>query len=82
MIRTTTESLAGVIYWMQSEAEWRDKIRTVFRVRDIGGKDDDWSQQAGYREWLGRGRRMWDEDMTNAIAVWDMVIYEVYSKYS
>ena len=52
-----------------------------FNFVDIDLDDIEWHKQQRYQKWLGRARRMYDEDMTNAIAVWDVVIREVQRSY-
>ena len=37
----------------------------------------DWQKEKMYWQWVGRTRRRYDENMTNAIAVWDMVVDEL-----
>ncbi|KEF50779.1 uncharacterized protein A1O9_13169 [Exophiala aquamarina CBS 119918] len=71
------DQVVPLLYWIQGDATWRDKARSVFGFTGMHADDNDWHKQQQYRRWLGRARRMYDEDMTNAIAVWDMVIREV-----
>jgi hypothetical protein len=71
--------IVPLVYWMKGDARWRDKIHMEFKFVDIHPDDTEWHKQKPYRQWLGRARRIYDEDMTNAIAVWDMVIREVHS---
>jgi reverse gyrase len=44
----------------------KEMVLEEFEV-DAGDKD-------GYIEWIGRTRRMYEEDMTNGLAVWDLII--------
>ena len=71
------DQVVPMLYWIKGDATWRDKVRSVFGFNSMHADDNDWHKQQPYRRWLGRARRMYDEDMTNAIAVWDMVIQEV-----
>jgi len=34
-------------------------------------------EEKEYIQWVQRSRRMYEEDMTNALAVWDMVVQDV-----
>jgi hypothetical protein len=72
------DQIVPLLYWIKGDRTWQDKVRLEFGSTGIDGDEDDWHQQQRYRRWLGRGRRLYDEDMTNAIAVWDMVIREVW----
>ena len=67
-----------LLYWIRGDAAWRGKIRTEFGFVEIEEDDREWLKQRAYLRWLGRGRRMYDEDMTNAIAVWDVIIREIW----
>jgi hypothetical protein len=71
------DQVVPLLYWIKGDATWRDKARSVFGFTGMYADDNDWHKQQQYRRWLGRARRMYDEDMTNAIAVWDLVIQEV-----
>ena len=71
------DQVVPLLYWIKGDATWRDKVRSEFGFTGTHPDDNDWHKQQQYRRWLGRARRIYDEDMTNAIAVWDMVIREV-----
>jgi hypothetical protein len=34
-------------------------------------------KEVGYVEWIGRSRRMYDDSMTNGLAVWDLIVRRV-----
>ena len=67
-----------LLYWIRGDVTWRGKLRSEFGFVDIEADNGEWLKQRAYLRWLGRARRMYDEDMTNAIAVWDMVVREVW----
>ena len=37
----------------------------------------DAGDEGEYVEWIGRSRRMYEEDMTNGLAVWDLIVRQV-----
>lgn len=72
--------------WESGECEDKDKAmpvmmmvgrserlrRMVFEEFEIDAGDE-----GGYVEWIGRSRRMYEEDMTNGLAVWDLIIRQI-----
>lgn len=52
------------------------------RLRDLVFQEfgSDAEKEGEYRAWIKRPRRMYDEDMTNALAVWDLIIRQVCKK--
>ena len=34
-------------------------------------------KEIGYVEWIGRSRRIYDDSMTNGLAVWDLIVRRV-----
>jgi hypothetical protein len=72
--------------WESGECEDKDKVipvmmmvgrskrlkRMVLEEFEIDAGDED-----EYVEWIGRSRRMYEEDMTNGLAVWDLIIRQV-----
>jgi hypothetical protein len=39
----------------------------------------DAADEVAYRAWLMRSRQMYDEDMTNALAVWNHIVRKICS---
>jgi hypothetical protein len=35
------------------------------------------ADEEGYIKWIGRSRRMYGKEMTNRLAVWDLIVREV-----
>ena len=63
-----------LLYWIRGATVWQEKIRECFRFTAFCADDGEWHKQKAWLQWLGRARRMYDEDMTNAIAVWDTIV--------
>jgi len=72
--------------WESGECEDKDKVMPV--VMMVGRSERlkrmvleefeiDAGDENGYVEWIGRSRRMYEEDMTNGLAVWDLIIRQV-----
>jgi hypothetical protein len=66
--------------------EYMDKVMPVMmmvgrseRLRNMAWAEFeiDAADEEGYIKWIGRSRRMYGEDMTNGLAVWDLIIREV-----
>ena len=57
-----------LVWWAIGSPGWQRQIERQFDVVITG------PAEAEMFVWLGRSRRIYDEDMTNAIAVWDEVI--------
>jgi hypothetical protein len=43
----------------------------------VVGKSERLKEMVLEEEWIGRTRRMYEEDMTNGLAVWDLIIRRV-----
>jgi hypothetical protein len=67
------DKMMPLVWWVTKYPGWRDMIRTRFGVEIEPGNVE---KERAYVRWVGRSRRMYDEDMTNAMAVWDMVIQD------
>jgi superfamily II DNA helicase RecQ len=65
------DGMMVLVWWVMGHSGWRMIIQ-----RQLGFmvEPSDTAWEAAYTQWVGRSRRIWDEDMTNAIAVWDEVI--------
>ena len=72
--------------WESGECEDKDKVMPVVMMVGRSGRLkrmvlEEFKIDAGdeneYVEWIGRSRRMYEEDMTNGLAVWDLIIRQV-----
>jgi hypothetical protein len=68
------------------ECEYIDKVMPVImivgrseRLRDIvwAEFEIDAADEEKYIKWIGRSRRIYGEEMTNGLAVWDLIVREV-----
>lgn len=72
--------------WAGEECADIDKVMPVLMLvgEDEGLKrvvDEEFGREmikeVGYVEWIGRSRRMYDDSMTNGLAVWDLIVRRV-----
>jgi superfamily II DNA helicase RecQ len=72
--------------WESGECSDKDKVMPVMMMvgRSEGLKrmilkefGIDAEDESEYVEWIGRSRRMYEEDMTNGLAVWDLIVRQV-----
>jgi superfamily II DNA helicase RecQ len=72
--------------WESGECSDKDKVMPVVMMVERSGRLkrmvlEEFGIDAGdsdrYVEWIGRSRRMYSEDMTNGLAVWDLIIRQV-----
>jgi superfamily II DNA helicase RecQ len=67
------DRMMPLVWWVTRHEGWRTMVRQVLGFEIEAGNGD---RERAYIRWVSRSRRMYDEDMTNAIAVWDMVVRE------
>ena len=67
------DKMMPVVWWVTQHRGWRKMTEQRFEVVMEPWDDD---QEGWYIRWVGRARRMYDENVTNAVAIWDMVIQE------
>jgi Helicase conserved C-terminal domain len=69
------DKVMPLVLWVLTQPRWRARVTMEFRseISSGGGR----LEEEGYIQWVQRSRKMYDEDMTNALAVWDMVVQDV-----
>ena len=73
--------------WETNECEDGDKMLPVVMMAGRSRRLQLWvwkefgldpAEGKRYVEWIGRSRRLYGEEMTNGIAVWDLIIRQIY----
>jgi superfamily II DNA or RNA helicase len=67
------DKMMPLVWWVTRHEGWRAMVQQVLGFEITPGNGN---RERAYIRWVSRSRRMYDEDMTNAIAVWDMVVRE------
>lgn len=69
------DKVMPLVLWVLTQPRWRARVTMEFRAEMLsrGGR----LEVKEYIQWVQRSRRMYDEDMTNALAVWDMVVQDI-----
>ncbi|SLM36305.1 recq family helicase [Lasallia pustulata] len=70
--------------WAGGECQYRDKVVPVMMMvkreaalKAIVEQEFQVDVEKDYEDWIGRSRIMYGEDMTNGLAVWDLIVREV-----
>ena len=62
-----------VMMMVGKSSRLRELVKEEFGIEAMGGSEG----EGRYVEWIGRSRRMYGENMTNGLAVWDLIVRRV-----